>query len=91
MNLRTTSPSTLALPVLSICVHEQALAQKVARTSKTKIVTARMLPMQVLMLFSQGMRCVHRIRLITARNTCTAEVCNNTLYVSHSLLHLHSR
>ena len=31
--------------------------------------------MQVLMLFSQGMRCVHRIRLITARNTCTAEVC----------------
>ena len=39
------------------------------------MLTARMLPMQVFMLFSQGIRCVHRMRLMTARNTCTAEVC----------------
>jgi len=44
-------------------------------TSKTSMVTARMLPMQVFMLSSQGMRCVQRMRLITARNTCTADVC----------------
>lgn len=49
-----------------------------AHTSKTRMLTARTLPMQDLMLFSQGMRCVHRIRLMTARKTCTADVCRRT-------------
>ena len=43
------------------------------------MLTARVLPMQVLRLFSQGMRCVHRMRLMMARNTCTADVCMHTV------------
>ena len=47
----------------------------VLRTSRMSTEMARVTPMQAERVDVQGVRWVHRMRLMTARKTCTAELC----------------